>query len=230
MTNAIWKIDEPPETRYARCWLRSPDEVVGGSASCPSCSRDATWLRPYPLAIEWEPGSDVLGDFSWPGGGRPVVRRVVGERIQGVVGCVSFGQVDFVAGTRGKGRRREPVIRLPYRGPELVELIVPHHVAPARLTVEANTQCDECGRDLTRLTGVEEKKSRWNAKARVLVPDSRPRQPGHGVFVERAAVTCPLFRIEAFPLAVLCTDEIKQLLETENTTNVTFLEYGEVIP
>ena len=81
-----------------------------------------------------------------------------------------------------------------------------------------------------RIAGVEEKSSRWNAAARDLVPFARPREPEHGIFVREAAITCPLFRIDAFRLMVLCVEEMKRFFELERMTNITFLECGEMIP
>jgi hypothetical protein len=38
-----------------------------------------------------------------------------------------------------------------------------------------------------------------------------------------------IFRVAEFPGWILCTDEVKQLIESHGFTNVSFLEMGEVL-
>jgi hypothetical protein len=61
----IFLLDEhPPNYRFAEC------SVVGswtkGGKPCKACQLTSQDLT-EPLLVEWEPGSDVIGDFSWCG-------------------------------------------------------------------------------------------------------------------------------------------------------------------
>ena len=52
MNLKLWRFSDPDDDRFARA------------------SRRGTWdhgHRVSPLVIEWEPDSDVVGDFVWPG-------------------------------------------------------------------------------------------------------------------------------------------------------------------
>jgi len=71
-----------------------------------------------PLVIAWEPGSEVVGDFVWPGFGSGVVvtdkvLRVLQQRYQGF----EPGPVEMVEDEdEPHADRGKPRIRLPYCG------------------------------------------------------------------------------------------------------------------
>jgi hypothetical protein len=73
--NAIWALQGPSFSPFAFSWLRSPPIEV--SEPCRQCSIRTVYKESYPLSLEWEAGSDQVGDFSWPGGGRIAVELIV---------------------------------------------------------------------------------------------------------------------------------------------------------
>ncbi len=68
----IWRFSDPRDDRFAATGRR--DAWVGGAPDgvCPSCTASRQ-VRAQPLVMAWEPGSDRIGDFTWPGFGSEVV-------------------------------------------------------------------------------------------------------------------------------------------------------------
>jgi hypothetical protein len=105
--------------------------VVGTFVKGPACSRckESQWERISPLVIEWEEGSDVIADFTWPCG---LDERVVTQKVKdcldnhGFIG-VSLGPVEMFQNPKLKkparvGARNKKRIWLPYEGPRLWDL------------------------------------------------------------------------------------------------------------
>lgn len=228
----IWKLVEPFDTRYAQCGLRSPARVT--SNPCAHCTIGQTYELPMPLVFEWEVGSDTIGDFAWPGLGRvAVTQRVLSVLAE--VSSVEGGDIDMIQDPKLKRpknpRRAKPRVWLPYTGPELRELIVPHHTHTLpETTFDIVKRCAICGRERRNLVGVEVKQHKWSTEIEDLVPIRTPRAPGQGLFVSGADVRkAGLFRVHELPVPILCTDAIKAKLEEAKLTNLDFLEYGEAL-
>ena len=59
----IWRLEDPRDGRFAEAgWRGAWSEGV----SCPACS-GSTQERTQPLIMEWEAGSDRIGDFTCTG-------------------------------------------------------------------------------------------------------------------------------------------------------------------
>ena len=198
-------------------------------------SRVGTWdgkKRISPMVIEWEPGSDLIGDFTWPGIGSEIV---ITERVAHIVNSTgldgySLGPVVVKdhAEARVRKLKRKKRVKFPYTGPELFDLSIPKvflHADPERSSfVELPPEPDgtiifktEGGAKLNfnKSTGYE-----WKIT---------PRTPGKGLYVKKELVEGLLFfRIRQLPGAVFCSDIFKQLAEEHNFTNILFLEYGEL--
>lgn len=230
----IWRFHEPSDTPYAGCGLRSPARLAYNP--CQQCTIGATYESPTPLVFEWEVGSDKIGDFAWPGGGRAVaVTRVIDHLVENQVPHIKPGEIEMFQDPKLKRpknlRRAKPRVWLPYEGPELVELVVEHrvHILPESTTIVVQ-RCDHCGRELRNLDGVEIRSHRWSQEIMDLVPHHVARVPGRGIFVSRADVgAAGIFRTHEFPHAILCTDAVKALLESASFTNLDFLEYGDIV-
>lgn len=229
----IWRLAEHRDAGYASCWLRSPpvclDEV------CPACRTGTKYMSPTPLALEWEAGSDTIGDFSWPSGDRVAVQQRVIELLSGRYDTIHAGDVAMIQDPklkRSKNRTRgKPRVWLPYEGPRLVELVVTHlaNIAP-ETTMVVDDPCPTCRRASRRLIGFELKEHRWSQEVMDLVPYSKSRVPGQGVFVPRSEVGgAGIFRAKEVVPGILCTDEVKALLEEAKFTNLDFLEYGDIV-
>jgi hypothetical protein len=95
---------------------------------CPKC-KGGRRKRVAPLVIEWEPGSDVVGDFTWP---RGLEQLVVTQRVRDCLepkgfSGFSFGPVSMVQDPKLRmpvrlNSRTKKRIWLPYSGPPLYDL------------------------------------------------------------------------------------------------------------
>ena len=231
----LWRMLEPFDTTYAEAWLRSPARLVK-PATCDYCGRDAEYEDPRPLVLEWEPGSDVVGDFVWPDGSRVAVQRRAFDIISSHFAGIEAGAVEMVQDPKlrrptRKTKQTKPRVWLPYEGPDLVELWVQHAVPLAPGSVkEISSHCRKCGRALWNWSGVEVKEHRWDQEQKRLVPRYTPRDPNRGLRIAASDVAAnPIFRAIESPAAIFCTDQVKALIEGEQLTNIDFLDYGELI-
>lgn len=227
----IWRFSSPADDRFASAgrrgsWTSPQDEGV-----CPECSASRQ-QRAKPLVIAWELGSDVVGDFVWPGfGGEVVVTdRVLGvlqERFSGF----EPGRVEMVEDPNSpQARPRKPQVRLPYEGPSLHELWVTTwvHLDRDRSSVELERRCGTCGTEFWNIYGVERWDSHFDVGRRQLVRTKTERLPNAGAFVREADLGgADIFRVYEFPGWVFCTDLVREVIKKEEFSNVTFLEMGE---
>ena len=231
----LWRLIEQLETPYAEAWLRSPARHVK-PAACDYCGRGAEYEDPRPLVIEWEAGSDVVGDFVWPGGGRVAAQRRVFDIMTANLRGIEPGSVEMVQDPKlkrptRKTRRTRPRVWLPYEGPELVELWVQRsvHTAPGT-AIEPKKPCPKCGHEAWTWSGVEVKQHIWDKEQMKLVPLFIPRDPERGLRIRASDVEgASIFRTIEFPNGILCTDAVRELIERERFTNVDFLDYGDLV-
>lgn len=235
MSTKIWRLMHQFEAPFAEAGLRSPlEEII--PAECDRCSRGADYARPTPLVFEWEPGSDLIGDFTWPDGARVAVKGPVYEALAQRFRGIHAEPVEMVQDPKLKRpkrptKRTKPRVWLPYVGPELVELW-PERTVPflPHTTLDIHLRCEDCGRELPNISGFEYKAHKWNPKLMDLVPDLQPRIPGQGLFVAATEIgDTPIFRVEEFTEMILCTDEVKTFIQEKGFTNVDFWEYGDVV-
>jgi len=122
-------------------------------ARCRVCKLAARKRVP-PLIIEWEKGSDVIGDFTWPGGLEEVVLResVRDALMSNHPSGVRFDQVEMIQKDGLKIPRKPAKMKnrvwLPYLGPPLWSLDV---TSWCRLDIEKSKrsiviECTECER------------------------------------------------------------------------------------
>lgn len=212
----LWRLSDPGQHRYARA------------------SRRGTWegnpsRRVRPLIIEWEPGSDVIGDFTWPGFDSDiVVNDRVAEVLTGAkVPGFDLGSVQMQENCEADKRRsKKPRVQLPYSGPSLWDLWVTAWTIAdrARSTIDQVTRPN--GSVGLELRGVQHLDASWDQQRMALVKKMYPRVKGQGLFVPPIR---GIFRVEEFPAWVFCTDEVKDLIEQYNFTNISFLEMGDVL-
>jgi len=234
-TNTLWSLEFIPYgTTYAACGMYSHPRLLN-KPECIRCGRGAKYERfPKPLILSWEPGSDIVGDFSWPPG-RIAVKQSVFDTLAAVFTGISAEPLEMAQAPKLKRpkrltKRTTPLVWLPYEGPPLVELWIERTVPylPST-TIVVPYHCDDCGRAMERVGGVEGVNSRWIPGAADLVVERTPRIPGQGVFVREADLGgIQIFRMEQFA-HILCTNEVKAFIEERGFTNVAFLEYGNVV-
>jgi hypothetical protein len=93
--------------------------------------------------LEWEEGSDVLGDFVWAGGSfRPVVTETARQALSFLDSDVEWGEVCVLPPERKRARHKR--IPYPYEGPPLWFIVPRHRVFMDR--EQAKTLlCHGCG-------------------------------------------------------------------------------------
>jgi hypothetical protein len=189
--------------------------------------------RAKPLILAWEPGSDVIGDFVWPGADSEVV---VTDRVlcvlQGRFRGFEPGSVEMVDWDLPGGRRK-PRVRLPYQGPGLHEFWVTSwvHLNPDRSTVELEKRCGTCGHEFWKLYGVERSDWKYDRERPELVVTKTDRLPNAGIFLSETDLAgASIFRVFEFPGLVFCTDPVRDLIEQEGFSNAAFMEMGDTLP
>ncbi len=113
----IFLIDDPanPEfARFAAVGTWSPGIV------CPEC-RGATSLKVTPLLVQWDIGSDKIGDFSWSMYTCIVTEKVVRSFREDDLEC-EFRAAEVIAPTE-RMRKRDARVPFPYEGPKLKWLV-----------------------------------------------------------------------------------------------------------
>lgn len=233
-TGLVWRFVEPFETHFAQAGLRSPAQIIG--PTCPRCARGDQYIKPKPLVFEWEPGSEIVGDFIWPSGGRVAVKKTVYESLASRFRGIHASDLGMVQDPRLKPPKKrtirsKPRVWLPYTGPDLVELW-PERIVSflPTTTIIVQHKCEMCGRESLRISGPEVKAHIYDRDKNDLVPDLQPRVPGKGVVIASSEVKdSPIFRLDKFSEAIFCTDEVKSFIERERFTNIDFLEYGDVV-
>jgi len=129
-------------------------------------------------------------------------------------------------------KRTKPRVWLPYEGIPLYELWVTTwvHADLNRSTIRLVMACSTCGYRAYEVEGVEMRKSRWNAVSKGLVEVYAPRQVGKGIYVHQEDLQgADIFRLFELPGWILCTEEIKVLVEDQKFNNVSFLEVGDLL-
>lgn len=214
----LWRFTDPGDHRFARA------SRVGGTWQDGEYKR-----RGRDIIIEWEPDSDVVGDFTWPGLDTDlIVTDRVGAALRnaGVPGF-ELRPVEMQENTEAAKRRsKRPRVTLPYQGPILRDFWV---TAWTGLNLERSTVNEVVRDDGSRhfeIIGAQRREKVWDQKRMELVSVMHPRVAGQGVFVPR---TPGVFRVEEFPAWIFCTDDVKMLVEECDFTNVSFLEMGEVL-
>lgn len=212
----LWRFSDPGDERYAR-------------ASRVGTFDDDTDLRVKPLVIEWEPDSDIVGDFIWPGFDSDImVTKRVGDLIQaaGITG-IELGQVKMRENSEASKRRSKARrVQLPYKGPALRDLFVVGSAALDRARSSLKIVKGEDGSEEIDVTGIETWDEVWNEKKTEFMLRHRKRVAGKGIFV-RAKVE--IFRIPEFPNWIFCSNVVKTFVEKQGFNNVSFLEMGDVL-
>ena len=131
-----------------------------------------------------------------------------------------------------RSARAKPRVWLPYEGPPLQEMWVTTwvHMDREGSSAELERRCGTCGTEFWELYGVERWDSHLDRERMELVRTHSDRLPGAGVFVlESDLAGADIFRIHEFPARVFCTDPVREFVEKEGFTNVSFLEMGETL-
>jgi len=210
----VFAFHDPWDGRYAHAVRRGTWYPSPGPGLCPECGSARQKIVP-PLVIEWLPGSDTVGDFTWPGFDTEIVvsegvRRELGARFRGV----EFQPMEMWQSPRLKrpqraNRRTRPRVWLPYEGPPLWSMWVTAyaHLDMDRSGWTVERVCSTCGR----------------------VRRKGPPEGEWPLYVDPATWEGEeIFGLHESGL-VFCIEEVKRFIEGAGFTNVSFLEEG-VIP
>ena len=226
----LWIFRDPFDYRFARATRRGTWSKSEGI--CPECTASGQ-RRIQPLIFEWEPDSDVVGDFVWPGLGADIAITDRGVKVLERFTQFELGPIEMNQDPKlKKTRRSKPRVWLPYEGPALHDLWVTCWVGVdmARSTATLERECSTCGAKQYSLFGVEGWDSRWDKERKELIKTHIPREPGKGLFIHRDELKgADIFHVKEFPGAIFCSDSVKHAIEKEGLTNVSFLEMGDII-
>lgn len=224
-TTKLWRLADPTDNRFARGSRRGTWSESSGL--CPRCLRSSQERKP-PLILEWEPGSTEIAEFLWPGLGDDVAaQETVAAELAASFSGVELGPVQMV---EPEAPAPGPRVRLPYQGPPLVELWFPSRIPIDRERSSVSFErCEACGHETTTLVGHERRESRFDRQTGTLKTRVVPRTPGQGICVREALLGgLSVLRTHEFPAWPLCTDPVKDLVESSGYRNITFYEVGEV--
>lgn len=223
----IWRFIDPCDVRYAAAARRGAWTESDGA--CSECGT-AGQKRTNPLVLVWEPGSDLVGDFVWPGFGSEVVAtEPVVEALERDAGGFERGPVEIRDEPDETGREQRRV-QVPYKGPALFELWTTSWVDAdlARSTMTLESVCGTCGTERWQLQGAERVESHFDRSTNELVRARVPRDRAAGIRVGLTDLAgAGVFRIRQLPGWVICTDLVRDLIRSQGYSNVSFLEVGE---
>jgi hypothetical protein len=223
----VYRFTDPRDERYARASRRGA-WLAGDGDVCGSCTASRQ-QRAQPLRIVWEPGSEVVGDFTWPGFDSEAVitDRVLAELRP--LGGFEPGPIEMIddpeIADRGASR-----VSLPYEGPSLFEVWVTTWVGVdrARSSVSLEHACAACGAEQWEVTGVERWNSKFDRTLQQLVRTKSERQAGSGLTVHPDDLGgAGIFRVREFPAWIFCIEGVREAVQTAGFSNVSFLEMGE---
>lgn len=163
----LYLLDDPAQpgrfARFTHVGTWSEGELCDG---CGQCTQELI----EPLQIEWDPGTDRIGDFSWCGYTAVVRNEARSFLEEGEYPC-RFGRVEVVAPTVTRSRRRR--VAYPYTGPELSWLIPTRRVALDENAsgIELEVDCPQCGqKDYSfRQTGLVIPADEWGGEKLFLI-------------------------------------------------------------
>jgi len=195
---------------YADALMCGTYEQLPRCANCQlACRR-----RIPPLIIEWDDGSNVIGDFTWPAGLEEIV---VSDRVKtcfqsnGLVG-IEFEPVEMFQKPNLKKPTKESRAKrrvwLPYNGPPLWSLVVTSsfHLDLVKSKRSVVNECQRCGRE------------------RMIVHDRAAPLVLTGDLSQRA----DLFRIREMGKLVFGVESVRQIIEENRFTNVQMKERGRL--
>lgn len=161
-----------------------------------------------PLLVQWEPSTDVIGDFSWDGpfGYTFVVKESVAESLRAMHFECDFLPVSFMSPERKRNARCVPY---PYTGPKLLwgECGTFVDLDQEASHVELTSSCPACGdvRYTFRNSGIVIRREKWGGQR--------------------------MFRIttNGRSAATFVSEEGLQLILDAGFSNVAFSEAGEIV-
>jgi len=201
----FFQILSPRDYGFAYFGIRGTWEPKQSQGVCPECKMTGQKRVP-PLIIEWEPGSDLAGDFVWGGISfelvcKDAIAKELDQEFNGFeIHPIEMFQDPSIGKPKDPKTAKRRRIYLPYDGPELSELWVeswiPLDEAKSRLNLEK--VCSSCGYRF------------YTPKRTGLVLD------------ESENMLYDFFRTPQFPAWIFCSERLKCYIESRAFSNVAF--------
>lgn len=208
MGKCFYRVEAPAEYEYARFSRRGTWKPSSSPGLCKECGMTSQKRVP-PLIIEWEVGSDVIGDFVWGGLNFELVVRadVAGELKRRFRGFV-IRKVKMIAPTDKRQVKKKQRVFLPYSGPELREIWITAWASldEKRSHLKLEKACSTCGFRFYKS----------QQKGLMLTNDEVKSRD--------------FFRVKQFPGWIFCSAEAKRFIEASKYTNVAFLNAMRMLP
>ncbi len=203
---SFYQMLSPRDYNYAQFGIRGTWTPSKSEGLCPECTRSSQ-IRVPPLIIEWEPGSDLIGDFIWSGISFELVsKQFVALELKKHFSGFDIKEIKMFQDNRLKMPKatREGTqkrIYLPYEGPTLSELWVDSWfpLDEAKSNVKLEKTCSTCG-------------------YRYYIPKRSGLVLDHNY-----STTYDIFRIAQFPGWIFCTEKVKEYIEARKYTNIIFI-------
>lgn len=225
----IWRLASTDDHLFAEAGCRGT--WTQGEGLCKECTA-SSHQRVQPLIVAWEPGSNVVGDFTLTGFASDVmIAATAAEILDQATTGFELGPVEMIDDPPSrKPRRGRPFVALPYEGPRVHDLWITTlvDVDRDRSTVELERRCSTCGTESWVVSGIEHWENAWDGERKELIRTLLERVPGAGLWIRESELKgAGIFRVRQFPAWALCTDPVRELIERHNLTNVAFLEIGD---
>ena len=173
-------------------------------------------IRRDPYRVEWTGGP--IGDFC-SAIGHMVARVEVCQELEDRFDGFECRPIEVVEPKGPRGQKLQQLFR------EICPL-VHHDEAPERSTLLIKNRCERCGRKRTTLEGVEMLPSEEKIGDRWYPTPRKPRSPGMGVLLTSDEMQGAQIVRAGF---LLCTQPVRDWIIERGFSNVSFLEYGEII-
>jgi hypothetical protein len=181
---------------------------IDDGSKCDDCGWHGQSLS-EPLLLEWEKGSDNIGDFSWEGpfGYLTVVTKKQANWLKKQKFGCRFLRVQVVEPEKVSKRARQ--VKFPYGGPEIFWLVCNKFVDLNKSAsgVKLETSCEVCG--WTAFTfkykDIVINKNSWHGELMFRITTNRNSK------------------------ATFVTEKGKELIEAKGCTNISFSPAGEIV-
>lgn len=195
----------PRNYDYAHFGIHGTWEPKQSQGICPECKMTRQKRVP-PLIIEWEPGSDLIGDFVWRGiSFELVAKEDIIKELQKIFKGFEIRNIEMVQDPNLKipknpKKVKKKRIYLPYEGPKLSELWVESWIPldEAKSELKLEKVCSTCGYRF------------YTPKRNGLVLD------------ETKSSNHDFFRVPQFPGWIFCSDKVKEYIESKGFSNIAF--------
>jgi len=208
----LYHLANPRNYEFASCGRRGTWGPAKGI--CPECDASSQ-KRILPLIIEWEPWSDLVGDFSWPGfNDEVVVSEKVRKALKGNYKGLAFLEIKMYQNPKVKrptkpSRRTRPRVWLPYVGEKLWDMQATAwcHLDLKKSRVVYKGECSTCSQKLYDTPPFDRRKlfidtSTWKGE--------------------------DIFHVREYPAWVFCTERLKAFIERAGFSNVGFELDGQI--